>query len=628
MYINHRDQIKYHGFLKSVRLMQNATMNQLSEGICSYSEISRVEIGDRLPEKLMRDRITSRLGISGEEYEEYLRPEEYRQWQCRMRILDAINKENVEAVEKEIAEYDKMMERNPVQEQFLETMRYMYMQMKGVSSETLALLLELAILHTVPNIKAAFEGAQLLADQELNLILEYTYQRSYLGEDEFLWRLTEYQKILDYVERSHMDAIGKSKIYPKTSYYICNWILEKNPSEENLQYALKLCNESIELLQEVNRLYYFVEFMECRQRIIKQLVVTAKLTEAEKESLQLLKEKDFEWETLLKELYAEYDVPAYMKNFTYLYVETEGNSAVEVIRIRRRMVKMSRAKVSKNICTEKTIERFENYENSPSMVILRDVFEKVGLCGEYRRARVISSEAEALDLWNKVADRINAWDHKESEAILEELEKILHMEIVFNSQEIGRLRNLLAYRMKKLDSEQLYQEALKILEYTLSFESLVRKEEIYLTRAELDSVYDLAFKMKGDVSKKCYSIIERLCKEMLPKDMNACRLTVFETLMGELSSILGDKGQYEESLTYSEKLMKESLTHRRSVVLIDNLYNKLWVYEQQLTEHEMYANTGNIRSLLLRCITLSQINKRSNWTNFLQQKLSRLGNSN
>lgn len=627
MYINERDQIKYHGFLKSVRRMQNATMSQVSEGICSYSEISRMEIGDRLPEKLMRDRITSRLGISGEEYEEYLRPEEYRQWQCRMRILENINKGDVIAVENEIEEYDRIMERNPVQEQFLDTMRYMLMELKGISSETLSLLLELTILRTIPNIHAAFEGAQLLADQELNLILEYTYQRDYGGEDEFEWRFAEYKRILDYVDHSHIDAIGKSKIYPRTTYYLCKWIFENNPTPTYLQYALELCHKSIELLRDASRLYYFVELLECRQEIVQRMLSSLSATTEEQEILVDLKERDFKWEQVLKELYTEYEVPIYMQNFTYFYVETEGNSAVEVIRIRRRMNKLSRAKVSKNICTEKTIERFENYENSPSIVVLRDIFEKLGLCAEYRRARVISSEADALTLWNEAADKINSWNNEESEKILERLEGMLHMDIPFNSQEIGRLKNLLAYRMKKAYPEQLYKEALKILEHTISFDALIRKEEIYLTRAELDSVYDLAFKMKGQVSEQCYAIIERLCKNVLPESINAARLSVYETLMGELSSVLGDEGNYEESLKYSEKLLKEGLFHRRSIVLVDNLYNKLWIYEQQLVEHEIF-NIRTFKSLLHRCITLSEINKKSNWTNFLQQKVSPMGNSN
>ena len=100
MYINDRDQINYHGFLKALREMQKANLRQVAEGNCSDSEVYRTEIGDRLPEKLMRDRITARLGVSGEEYEEYLRPEEYRQWEIRMYILDHINKGDIEAVQK------------------------------------------------------------------------------------------------------------------------------------------------------------------------------------------------------------------------------------------------------------------------------------------------------------------------------------------------------------------------------------------------------------------------------------------------------------------------------------------------------------------------------------------------
>ena len=66
MYINDRDEINYHGFLRATRERQNVSLRMVGEGICTESAISRVEIGDRLPEKLMRDRISARLGVSGE----------------------------------------------------------------------------------------------------------------------------------------------------------------------------------------------------------------------------------------------------------------------------------------------------------------------------------------------------------------------------------------------------------------------------------------------------------------------------------------------------------------------------------------------------------------------------------
>lgn len=580
MYINDRDQINYHGFLKKLRRSQKVTLNQVSEGICSYSELSRTEIGDRLPEKLMRDRITSRLGISSEEYEEYLRPEEFRQWECRMRILNHINKGNLEDVYKEIEVYNRIMERNPVQEQFVETMRYMHGKMRGAPTDTLCLMLELAILHTVPNIRAAFAGAQLLADQELNLILEYTYLREFSGkkENEFEWRLAEYKKILKYVDESYMDVLSKSKIYPKVTYYVCEWILKERPSYEYLKYAFELCDKSIELLRSVSRLYYFIELLESRQEIIERILQYSEVDERTAEQLNGVKERDLQWETTLKELYRDYEVPIYMQNFTYLYVETECNSAVEVIRIRRQMVKLSRAKVSKNICTEKTVERFEKYENSPSIVVIRDIFEKIGLCAEYRRARVISNDSKALALWNETADCFNSWKNKEVELCLNNLESKLHMNIRYNKQEIERLRNLLAYRNGQETAENLYRNAMKILEYTIPFSAIIRKEEIYLTRTEWSCIYALAFKTKGEVSNTCLDIIQKICEKALDSDVPAAKLGAYETIMGEFASYLSDIGKYKESRQLSEKLLKECLSHRRLIVLVDNLYNNVWTF--------------------------------------------------
>ena len=72
MYVNDRGQMNFHDFVRSSRELTEANLKKAAEGVCTESEWSRFEIGDRLPEKLMRDRMVARLGISGEEYEEYL----------------------------------------------------------------------------------------------------------------------------------------------------------------------------------------------------------------------------------------------------------------------------------------------------------------------------------------------------------------------------------------------------------------------------------------------------------------------------------------------------------------------------------------------------------------------------
>ena len=95
MYINQRDQINYHGFLRALREMNNVTQEAVSIGICTTSGMNRFENGNRVAEKLMRDRLTARLGISGEKYEDYLQRTEYIRWQHRLRLIKAIEKRDL-----------------------------------------------------------------------------------------------------------------------------------------------------------------------------------------------------------------------------------------------------------------------------------------------------------------------------------------------------------------------------------------------------------------------------------------------------------------------------------------------------------------------------------------------------
>lgn len=618
MYVNDRDQINYHGFLKALREMQGVNLKQVGEGICSDSEISRTEIGDRLPEKLMRDRITSRLGVSGEEYEEYLRPEEYRQWEIRMYILEQINKGALDKAEDGIEEFDKIPDKNPVQEQFVDAMRYMVAQMKGASDGLLSALIELAVARTIPDMDAAFKGVHLLADQELNLILEYIRFREYCGDKdgETAWRLEEYQKILDYVDASYMDTIGKSKIYPRVTCFICDLILKSNPTTEHLEYALELCHNSIELLRDASRLYYFVELLEYRKEIITLLLALEKTDDEKVKGWKSIYEKDSEWETLFKELYTEYEVPVYMQNFTYLYVETECNNAVEVIRIRRKMVKLSRLKVSDGICTEKTIERFENYINSPSIVVVRDVFERIGLCAEYKRARVITDNAETLRLVHDVSKHIYYWDRESSEKLLNELESRLHMNIPYNQQAIKRFKNLLLIRDGMYKEEELHRLALDALESTIPFYALLHTKHLYLTRAELFCLYDLAFKIKGELSMVCFNIIKELYGDVENGNIREDHFCVNEVMLEGLANYLGNIGMYENSTKYSEFLMKECLTRRKMDALVECLYNKHWNYEQIM----YYKDKNNNLKSINKMICLSRVSKQKNWETFLQNK--------
>ena len=612
---NNRDEINYHKFLKSVRKSQKISLERTAFGICSKSDMSRIEGGTRLPSKLVRDRLTARLGISGEEYEEYLIPKEYEQWQARMEIIRCINKKDIEGAEEKIKYYESQYEMNKVEKQFVETMKFMVFQMKGFSDWVLCTQAYNAMICTIPDMDAAFNGAQLLADQELNLIMEYVrlYVPKVSEKDAVSWKLKQYDKIANYVEHSRMDGIARAKVYSKLACFVSELVLNKCKKEEQIRYALELCTRAIEALRDRYRLYYFVELNEYRKRLIHKLCSFVEDASEEK-SLRALAATSEEWAKLFVDLYTKYELPVYMENFTYLYVETECNNISEVIRIRRNMMGMPRIKFCANACDERTLFRIEKGEIRPTMAVLRDLLEKAGICAEYKRARVITSSTDVMRMSTELFLSMNNHEHEKARTIIDGMYKCVNMDIPYNEQQIKRQEIMISRRNKTIDNETQIELLIDTLECTLSMDCLFSEGEKYFTITELECIHDFARYTTGKVQLKAKQIIEEISLNAIDKEFNLPYSRIYELIISKVASIYGNESEYEKSNKVSNKLLKESLRNKKMYILSDCMYNNWW-NTQQLADNE-YSN-----KLLDKIYMISDIAKQSGWKDFLQQKM-------
>ena len=168
-----KDEINFRGFLTAYRTLQGVEMQTLTKGLYSKSMMSRVENGERFPKKLERDRLVARLGVSGEGYEDYLSMGEYDEWKLRQEILESIEEKNVEKLEERLKRYTSTEELDKVESQFLEAMRFMMLQMKNAPAKELRKTIELAVSYTIEDIDDGFPEGLILADQEINLLIEY-----------------------------------------------------------------------------------------------------------------------------------------------------------------------------------------------------------------------------------------------------------------------------------------------------------------------------------------------------------------------------------------------------------------------------------------------------------------------
>lgn len=625
MYVNERDQINYHGFLRALRKMNKVQQENVSIGICTVSGMNRFENGNRIAEKLMRDRLTARLGISGEKYEDYLQRKEYIRWQHRLRIVKAIEKRELHVAKEELDAYAKLRGLNVVNMQFVETMRFMILSLEDAPKDELLDCITKAVKWTVPNVENALNGTHLLSDQEINLIAEQMRltPAPLAIADESAWRRSEYEKLITYIDNSHWEVLQKAKIYPKIVYYICKLLLEKETTEEEIRRGLELCHVAIELLRDTCRLYYFVELTEVRISLAKRLM-NNEIEREENSCLEELIEKNSSWNTVVKKLYSEYKLESYISDFCFLYYETKCYDMAKVIETRRNMFDLSRVKLSKGICDERTIIRFEREGRNPSVETIRVLFDKLGLCAEYRRARVVTNDVEGVLLSTELVKFVNNHDVEGLEDGVELLKKKLCNELPYNRQEIIRNESKSLYYRGKLDKNEYYNKIKIALECTIPLELIEEGKELYLTKTEMECVLDLGYVGVGEKSVLCRRIIDEMYSDIIHNNMQVARISELELMTEHIESYLGNEKKYEVSTEISKSMIKECLTYKRMVNIATNLYNICWNQEQQLKNKDIVVDSKWLVDSLEICILLYDLIKENNTVAFFKKKLLNL----
>lgn len=619
-----KDEINFNGFLTAYRLLQGVEMQDLTKGIYSKSFMSRVESGERLPKKLERDRLVARLGVSGEGYEDYLSMEEHEEWKLRQEILKSIEEKNIEKLEEQLKKYESTEEMDNVEKQFLEAMRFMLLKLKGAPEEELRRTIELAVSYTIADISDGFPEKLILADQEINLLIEYVNLRKVSeNEDEcHKWRIARYKDIMAYIEQSYMDDIGKVKVVPKLVYYVGREHLVADSSLEDLQKCLDLCRSGIDLIRDTRKIYYFVELLDMFQWNAEYILNSSHVFSDEyRNSLREDADIANRWAQMFIDLYEEYNVPPYMENFVHLYVETECHCINDVIRIRRKMMKMTQKALAGEIFDEKTVRRTEKKEMSPQMYTVRGLFKKLGLCPEYVRGSVITHDAEAMKLHLEVMRYDNERRFREWRESLEALERKLNMDIVQNRQAIMRERTMLDYETGRIEAEEVIEKLMEALELTISVEKSFKAKEWYWTIEEATLLYDLSVFHKSKTKHKYKQLLKEYFEKDILKTGNVNRPDTYEMIFTGIANHLGDLGKYELSNQISSDVIRNCLKKRRLRNIARNVYIKCWNKYNINASNCLRIETQEAVSLVKCCIELSKIMRHKKLEEFFVAKL-------
>lgn len=590
--------------IRKAREIQGITLEALCKDLCSFSMMGKIERGERLAGKALRDRILARLGVCSDGYENFLFHEDYLVWKRQQRIVNAIEKSDFETAEKELAIYEKKKGGYNLEKQFCMVMRAQIMQKRHEDSDAIAKLYAKAVKLTVSDIDHVSIKELCLSVQELDMILEY--ERCCRPE-----RLaSRCEEILAYISSEMFDTYSYVKIYPKVIYYL---YLSTADSDRDWNRLLRLSNKGIEQLRTTGRMYYLWELIEIRREGLTWLLDRIENDEEgrKREAVQKVIDRMTEWLDALDFVHDLCGTHRKMETSCYLYQQKEAYCISDVIRRRREMLGMTKKDLCEGICSEKTIGRLEANKTKPQIEIVRLLFEKLNLSGEYQRWQVVTKEVKAFSIVDNIGICVNNRDFERTKKYLDELERYMSLDNPINEQYEKRIQAKLKFEQENMTKEESIKEFKEILEYTIPFDVAISDKEKYLTNVEIQCLLNIAICMGKSRMNPVFETLIKLCKQMEIDEGISEHIAAWETIMTNIASAYGDMGDYDRSDLIVMQTMRECICCYRMNILEFNLYCTTWNNKERKKKRIPTVQGFIEKDYLKRCIALCQINNNA-----------------
>lgn len=591
---------RYGEWLSLNRRRRAITREQLSEGLCTVSMLCAIENGKKNPGRLLRERLFLRVGISGESYESHLGCEEYAEWELQQKILTALNQNDISgmtdflmlyskkysmesenaatstaALKKNRKAYLKMGEQ--LRKQFYFQMKGLCLKRQGAAREELSRLFGDAVRLTVPAFDEKPLRQLVLASQEIDLILEY------IDCLPLPRAVAKFRELLIYLKNYPAEDDSRVVNYPKTVLLLCRALQKQNGRNiQNFIELIKLCNSAIMLLRDTKRLYYLSELLALKAEVIEGL---QKLYRGQQEpkragALSGMLEETQNLRQLFEDLYERFGMPRNQWRDGYLYCTQDVYCIGDIVRIRRKMLKMTQEKLCEEICSLDTLRRLEGKKKTTQPAILWALCERLRLSPECEQTELVTANPQARLLEKTIRRLGNSYLHEEILSRLEELKQLIDTEHPINRQWLLYTEGFTKYCLGQLNREEYRKWLVQSLECTLplSILELPDEEECYLTNSEMACIYHLALRDTEEDLEKAYNrmrLVYRVEEEFEKQGRVKNHICTYELYIKHKTKLLYAKKSYDLSCCYIKKIIQFCLNAGRMNMLDSLLYN--WI---------------------------------------------------
>lgn len=547
--------------LKNIRTEEKVSLDQLAMGLMSASQLVKIENGERPINKNIRDRLLERLGIAKELYENLLDLCDFEEWDYKKKILSAIQNKKIEDAYRLLKEYKAHLRENDrINHQFILAMWGEVLKQEGASKEKIAECYRKAVILTIPDAEKVWSEKRPLSVLEMNLLLE--------------------------------------------------------TQTENL----KICEKAIDKLRDAGRTYYLIELLEIEIQILETMPEDAVTEHLEKNETDKINARELI--SVIKNLYAEYEVPAYMQDCTYFYQQKWIFSMKDVLRTRRAMFGLTQEQLCEGICSVKSLRRAEKGQTDMQRETLKKLLNRLGLSGQMQWSRLITSDREVIRMAEELADYINDRKFSVASKQLESLKSRIDLDIPQNKQYFLEKQALLEFEQGKVTREEFVKMEKEALECTLCAENLYRKENVYLTEREIICISNSWKGMEGKQKRESINLILRLYDYYALNNGLSQAISVYEIVTEAAVNELGNNGEHVRAEEIDRKSIKASLSCRRVWDIHYKIYDILWNEKKLMKKSGKRVSNNRMNTELKRCIIMSHYVKRYFYENVYKEKLS------
>ena len=549
--------------LKNIRTEEKVSLDQLAMGLMSASQLVKIENGERPINKNIRDRLLERLGIAKELYENLLDLCDFEEWDYKKKILSAIQNKKIEDAYRLLKEYKAHLRENDrINHQFILAMWGEVLKQEGASKEKIAECYRKAVILTIPDAEKVWWEKRPLSVLEMNLLLE--------------------------------------------------------TQTENL----KICEKAIDKLRDAGRTYYLIELLEIEIQILETMPEDAVTEHLEKNGTDRINAKELM--SMIKNLYAEYEVPAYMQDCTYFYQQKWIFSMKDVLRTRREMFGLTQEQLCEGICSVKSLRRAEKGQTDMQRETLKKLLNRLGLSGQMQWSRLITSDREVIRMAEELADYINDRKFSVASKQLESLKSRIDLDIPQNKQYFLEKQALLAFEQGKVKKEDFVKMEKEALECTLRAENLYRKENVYLTEREIICISNSWKGMEGKEKRELIDLIFRLYDNYALNNGLSQAISVYEIVTEAAVNELGNNGEHVRAEEIDRKSIKASLSSRRVWDIHYKIYDILWNEKEIQKKNKEKNRNMEMTDGLMKCISISHYVKQPFYEKIYREKMINL----